>query len=158
MWFRQTGAEFTANRGEANRQAMCSIVEAGEIPGLLAYVDGVPAGWVSVGPREAYPRLERSRAAKRVDSEPVWSVVCFYTAARYRGRGLMRRLIEAAADYAREQGAAVIEAYPKDAALLKPTTGAAYVGISGAFTAAGFVEVARHQPARPLVRRTLKPE
>lgn len=70
----------------------------------------------------------------------------------------MRRLIEAAADYAREQGAAVIEAYPKDAALLKPTTGAAYAGISSAFTAAGFVEVARNRPERPLMRRTLKPE
>lgn len=91
MWFRQTGAEFTANRGEANRQAMCSIVEAGEIPGLLAYVDGVPAGWVSVGPREAYPLLERSRAAKRVDGEPVWSIVCFYT-----GRTVPRTRIDAA--------------------------------------------------------------
>lgn len=158
MWFRQTGTEYTANRGERNRQAMCSIVERGEIPGLLAYVDGVPAGWVSVGPREVYPRLERSRAAKRVDSAPVWSIVCFYIGARFRGRGLMRRLIEAAGDYALKQGAAAIEAYPKDAALLEPTTSAAYVGISRTFAAAGFSEIARSQPTRPLMRKTLKPE
>lgn len=157
MWFRQTGSEYSANRGELNRQALCDLVESGTPPGLLAYVHGSPAGWVALGPRSVYPRLKRSRAAKALDDAPVWSLVCFYVGSRFRGHGLMHRLIEAAVDYAEERGAAILEAYPKDAALIKPTTDAAYVGISSAFIAAGFVEVARHQPARPLMRRTLTP-
>ena len=157
MWFRQTGAEYAANRGEPNRQAMCSIVERGEVPGLLAYVDGVPAGWVSVGPREVFPRLERSRAAKRVDDTPVWSVVCFYTGAKFRGQGLMRRMAEAAAEYAGACGATLIEAYPKDAAEMQPSPDAAYVGIASAFVAAGYEEVARPQRGRPTMRKPLAP-
>lgn len=155
MWFRQTGAEYGANRGEQNRAAMCSIVESGQTPGLLAYVDGVPAGWVSVAPRTEFPRLDRSRAAKRVDDAPVWSVVCFYIGPGFRGRGLMQRLAEGAAEYAREQGAGWIEAYPKDSAQVQPSRDAAYVGIASVFAAAGYVEVARPQASRPTMRKRL---
>ncbi|MCL4243228.1 MAG: GNAT family N-acetyltransferase, partial [Dehalococcoidia bacterium] len=57
MWFRQTGKEYAAGRGEANREAMCSLIGRGEVPGLILYAAGEPAGWVAVQPREALPRL-----------------------------------------------------------------------------------------------------
>lgn len=69
----------------------------------------------------------------------------------------MRQLIEAAAAHARDNGAEIVEAYPIDAALTKPSSDAVYVGISSAFAAAGFVEVARNRPERPLMRRKLVP-
>lgn len=37
MLWRLTRKEFERQKGEANRQAMKTIVESGEIPGLLAY-------------------------------------------------------------------------------------------------------------------------
>ena len=89
MWWRLTRAEFQRMLGEENRRAAKSVVDSGEIPGILAYHEGRPVAWCSVGPRENFPALERSRKLKRVDAKPVWSVVCFYMAEDYRGKGLM---------------------------------------------------------------------
>ncbi|MGH2633656.1 MAG: hypothetical protein ACRDG3_09630, partial [Tepidiformaceae bacterium] len=51
MWWRLTGAEYSANRGGGNRDAMGGIVASGQVPGILAYVGDEPVGWVSVAPR-----------------------------------------------------------------------------------------------------------
>ncbi len=155
MWFRQTGKEYEANRGEANRRTMCALVERGEIPGVLLYADDEPAGWVAVQPREALPRLERSRAAKRPDDAAAWSVVCFFVHRKHRGQGMMRRLLDAAIAHARDCGATLLEAYPKDIDELSPSTDAAYTGILPVFLDAGFREAARHAKGRPLVRLSL---
>lgn len=152
MWFRQTGKEYESNRGEPNRLAICALVERGEVPGVILYSDGDPAGWVAVQPREALPRLERSRAAKRPDEAAVWSVVCFFVHRNHRGRGMMRRLVDAAIDHARSSGATMLEAYPKDLEELSPSTDAAYTGLLPVFLDAGFHEVARHAMGRPIVR------
>ncbi|GAB4395109.1 MAG: GNAT family N-acetyltransferase [Anaerolineae bacterium] len=154
MFFRLPSREFEANKGEANRRAMQGIVERGEVPGILAYVDGQPAGWCSIAPREAFPRLERSRVAKRVDDLPVWSVVCFFVQRPYRRQGVGVALLEAAVEYARSQGAHIIEAYPVEAAGDMPDV-YAYYGLAETFRRAGFVEVARRSPTRPLMRLTL---
>src|SRR3990172_1965762 len=112
MWFRQTRSQFAKEAGEPNRLALQSLVESGVVPGLLAY-DGVePVGWVAVEPRESFAALARSRILKRVDAQPVWSVVCFFVARSFRGKGLMTALLNAAVDYARQRGAAVVEGYP----------------------------------------------
>lgn len=44
MWGRMTGAEFRRTSGHAKRQAMESLVASGAVPGILAYLDGEPAG------------------------------------------------------------------------------------------------------------------
>lgn len=155
MWFRQTGKEYETNRGEPNRQAMCSLVERGEVPGVILYADGEPAGWVAVQPRESLPRLERSRASRRPDDAPAWSVVCFFVHRNHRGRGMMRRLLDAAIAHARASGATLLEAYPKDLEELSPGADAAYTGLLPVFLDAGFREVARHTRGRPLVRLPL---
>jgi len=92
---------------------MRQIVDRDEPPGLLAYVDGEPAGWCSIEPREKFGRLENSRTFKRVDDRPsVWSLNCFVVGKQHRRRGLMTTLLEAAIENARRRGAKIIEAYP----------------------------------------------
>jgi len=78
MLWRLTRKEFEQQKGEANRQAMKTIVESGEIPGLLAYSEKQPVAWCSVAPRENFPALERSRVLKKIDDKPVWSISCFF--------------------------------------------------------------------------------
>jgi len=154
MWWRSPRSEFSRRQGEGNRQAMKTIVESGAPTGLLAYVDGVPAGWISLAPREHYTALERSKLLARIDDRPVWSIVCFFVHRKYRRRGLMAPLIAAACDYACSQGAKIIEAYPIiTGEKAGPTS--TYMGIFPTFLGAGFIEVARPSPNHPIMRKNL---
>jgi GNAT superfamily N-acetyltransferase len=152
MWWRIKRSEFERQRGDANKTALKTIVESGEVPGLLAYVDSEPIGWCSIGPREAYPVLQRSRTLKPVDDKPVWSVVCFFIAKPFRRRGVMVRLLRASIDYARAHGATIIEGYPVEPREEETPDTFAYTGIVQAFREVGFVEVARRSAARPIMR------
>ena len=156
MWWRTSRAEFGRQGNEGNRQALKAITEAGEVPGVLAYVVNQPAGWCSVAPREAFPSLERSRTLKRVDDLPVWSVVCFYTARPYRRKGLMAELLRAAIEYAREHGAQIVEGYPIDPKHPDLPPVSSFTGILSVFQEAGFVEVARRSEKRPIVQYVIE--
>ena len=152
MWFRLKRAEFEKCKGEGNRRSLKSIVDSGEIPGLLAYSKAVPVGWISIAPREAFPLLDRSRVMKRVDDQPVWSIVCFFIAKSHRRSGISRVLIDAALDYARQNGAKIVEAYPVEPKKDKTPDVFAYHGLASSFINAGFIEAARRSETRPLMR------
>jgi ribosomal protein S18 acetylase RimI-like enzyme len=157
MWFRVTQQEFSrgAPRGGApgNRAAMKRLVSTGGVPGLLAYLDGRPVGWVSVAPRAQFGRIERSPVTKPLDDEPgVWSVVCWYIDRHHRGRGIGSALLEAAVAHAKRKGARVIEGYPIDPKHRRPSNAEAFPGLVSMFRAAGFQEVARRSPGRPVMR------
>lgn len=145
-------AEYKAGWGEANRATLERLVKDGAEPGLLAYVDGAPAAWVSVAPRGNFDRLRRSKNFAAIDDRDVWAVNCFVVAREFRGQGLMSALAAAAAEFAIERGADGAEAYPIDPG---PKTGAndLYLGTPRAFAAAGYREVARPLPRRPIMRR-----
>ena len=155
MWWRIKRSEFDGNHGEANRRAMEAIIRSGEVPGLLAYLDGEPVGWCSVAPREAFPVLDRSPVLKRVDDQPVWSIVCFYIHRGHRRCGLEGLLIDAAVDYARSRGGRIVEAYPVDPATGTFDTGSAFTGTTRTFRRLGFREVARRSKRRAVLRRYL---
>lgn len=156
MWFRQTSEQYRAGRGEANRSVLREIVERGEVPGLLAYIDGAPAAWCAVQPREAYPRLARSRVTKPLDDVPAWAVVCFFTKREFRGLGLQPLLLEAAVEHARRSGATLVEGYPFDPGGRRTDPGSGFHGFASTFAACGFDEVARRSKARPIMRRSLE--
>jgi len=155
MWRRWPHAQWLAQKGEANRKAMLRLVKAGAVPGLLAYADRQPIGWCAVAPRHDYPRFNSSRVLKPVDEQPVWSVTCFFVARAYRRRGLTTQLLEAAARFARKQGARILEGYPSEPKRDQPDA-FVYTGMASAFRKAGFQEVARPSPTRPIFRRALR--
>lgn len=141
MWWRERTGDTSRNRA-----ALCDLVEAGHEPGLLAYLGGRPVGWVSVGPREEYAQLLRSRRyGPWDDDEGVFSIICFYVHRDDQGQGIADRLLDAAIGYAAGRGAAVIEAYPKD-----PPD---FMGHPEAFAARGFA-FHRQADIRTVVRRT----
>ena len=150
MEFRLPPEQWLRGQGEENRLAMRSLVDSGEVPGLLAYADGVIAGWCSVAPRSRFPGLEYRRALQPIDDEPVWSIVCFFVARDFRGRGLMASLLGEALDFARERGASIVEAYPKEVPSVELAAG--FRGFVSTLRKAGFVEVARRRPAEPIMR------
>ena len=155
MWWRRTSGDFSRGKGAGNRAALRRLVAKGPPPGLLAYVDGEPAGWCALAPREAYTRLERSRVLKSIDDRPVWSVPCFFVARPHRGAGVTVRLLRAAAAHARRQGARILEGYPTDTRDRRSPDVWVFTGLLPAFQKAGFREVARRSRTRPIMRRLL---
>lgn len=144
-----------------NRAVIASLAGHDPAPGLVAYRDGRAVGWVSVGPREDYARLERSKVLARIDDKPVWSIVCFVVSRKARGQGIARALLDAAVQYARDHGATFVEAYPVDPSRGHVPPASAYMGPLGMFERAGFEVVERRKwnaatPVRPIVRRAIR--
>jgi GNAT superfamily N-acetyltransferase len=154
MWWRVTSSEFERESGDGLKAAMQTLVAAGPPPGLLAYLAGEPIGWVSLGNRDDFGRLNRSPKLKSVDDRQVCSVVCFFIDRDHRRTGVAAELLEAAVDQARTDGHALIEGYPIDTSNSKPGTADLFTGTLALFEQAGFREVLR-RGGRPIVRRDL---
>jgi GNAT superfamily N-acetyltransferase len=154
MFYRKTGSG--TGVGRENRKAMKALVDKGAMPGLIGYESGVPVAWVSLGPREDYAKLARSPVMKPVDDRPVWSIVCFFVDRNARGRGLSERMLRAAVDYARSCGARLVEAYPVDK-VGRSHPDDMFFGAKSMYDRAGFREVARRKPNRPVVRKQVRP-
>lgn len=124
----------------------------------MAYLDKEPVGWVAVEPRAAYPRLLRTRtvwSGRQEDKadDSVWAVTCFVTRKGYRKRGITYALAAATIDFAREQGALALEAYPMITQPGKEITwGELHVGSRQVFADAGFTEVSCPSPRRVVMR------
>jgi GNAT superfamily N-acetyltransferase len=157
MYYRKVGPVGVSKKhGPGNKDELHGLVRSGVVPGLVGYADDSPVGWISLGPREDYRKLERSRVMKAVDDTPVWSIVCTYVAKTHRGKGYQHKLLAGAIDYARAQGVRTLEAYPVD----KPERSHddfMFFGSRSLYERAGFREVVRRSPTRLLMRRGLRP-
>ena len=145
------GSTYRYRSPDANKEAFHKVVSDGPPPGLLAFEGEMAVGWRQLTPRNSLPTLELNRQLKRVDDAAVWSISCFYIRKGYRKRGVTTALITAALEMAQRAGAVAVEAYPLDAAL---TPSASHTGYASTFARAGFATVARHVPARPIMRYT----
>jgi GNAT superfamily N-acetyltransferase len=139
-----------------HEQTNCGDPDAPHTSGLIAYLDGEPAGWCAVEPRTAYLRLLLMRVPwTGRDEDPtddgVWAITCFVTRVGLRHRGVSRALARAAANFARDRGARAVEGYAmRTAPGVELTWGELYVGSRSIFAAAGFKEV-----SAPTLRRVV---
>ena len=165
-FFRIRNVDFQSATEATNRKVLESAVKTtaadGRAPGLVAYRDGEPIGWVSLGPRDDYDRLKHSKVLAPIDDKPVWSIVCFVVSKSARKQEVARALLGAAMDYAREHGATLLEGYPVETDGRRLPAADAYKGTVGMFERAGFRVVERRQanrttPMRPIVRRRVRP-
>jgi GNAT superfamily N-acetyltransferase len=127
--------------GKSRSELMRQQMEADPPPGFLAYLDGVPVGWVGVGVRTETPRLTNSRTIPAIDDLPVWAIGCFRIRTGYRRRGVAKALLAGVVEAARRAGAPGVEAYPIDPEGRRVDVSLAYVGIASMFDAAGFRRV-----------------
>ncbi len=159
MYYRVSGKEtgFTRPGDEQrarSKAALKALAKADPPPGLIGYRGDTPVGWISLGPRADYAKLAKSPTMKPVDDEPVWSIVCFVVPSEYRRQGVARELLDGAVHWARRRGVRLLEAYPVDKAH-PSASDAPWFGSKDLFDGAGFEEVARRKPARPIVRLKL---
>jgi len=152
--FRTHPPEVRARRLE--EQTACGNADAAATSGLVAYVDGEPAGWCAVEPRPRFTGLVRNnrvpwtgRDEDKADAT-VWAVACLFTRVAFRRQGVSRTLARAAVEFARANGARALEAYPMttDSTLLEEL----HVGTLSVFEQAGFTVATRPSPRRAVVR------
>jgi GNAT superfamily N-acetyltransferase len=168
QWFKTRPADWRSlpveeRTGRLHEQTSCGDPGAPSTSGLVAYVDGEPAGWCAVEPRTAYVHLSTrivwaGRDEDR-DDDGVWAVTCFVTRTGFRRQGVSRALAAAAVDHARERGARAVEGYPMRTQPGQDITwGELYVGSRGIFADAGFAEVSRPTKRRVVMRIDFPPE
>jgi GNAT superfamily N-acetyltransferase len=151
MFWKLRGKAFDENKGDRNRQMQKSIVDAKVVPGLIAYFEGYPIGWVAIEPRSQYPKLAHARVLKPIDDQEVWSITCLFVEKKHRRRGVTVALIKAAVEHAGSSGGRIVEGYPVEAQKDEAPP-FIFTGTASAFRQAGFVEAARHSPTRPIFR------
>jgi GNAT superfamily N-acetyltransferase len=149
MVWRRSAAEARLRGGPDRKRQMKTRIDRGIPVGLLAYLGIAAVAWVSIAPRTSYRNLG---GPEPKPGETIWSLACFYIARVHRGEGLSRRLIAAAIDYAGENGATVVEAYPVDAA----APSYRFMGFVSVFAAAGFAETGRAGTRRHVMRLALR--
>jgi GNAT superfamily N-acetyltransferase len=155
MSWRLPRAEFERQKGAANKAALRRIVVKGPPPGILAWSGSEPVGWCAVAPRQSYVRLAKSRVLRPVDNQPVWSISCLFVRKEFRRRGVSVRLLQAAAELAAAHGATIVEGYPVTPYTPNAPAAFLWTGTMASFEAAGFVEVQRGSPSRPIFRRSV---
>jgi len=157
MYYRESGKQALPTGKTLQllrKERLKALASTNPPPGLIGYRGRQPMGWVSLAPREQYAKLQRSPVMKPVDEQPVWSIVCFVVPSEHRHQGVAAQLLQAAIDYARRHGARILEGYPVD----KPGRSQddwLWFGTKSMFDKAGFEEVARRKPERPVVRLKL---
>jgi GNAT superfamily N-acetyltransferase len=159
-YFRMASKDYSACRPAARKDMLGDLVEAGERVGVLGMVDDVPVGWIGVGPRLGFPRLHRARVAKLLDGddpERIWSIVCIYLRPEHRRQGLVKVLVDRAVEWARDEQAELIEAYPEDDrdpdSRFNPQS---FHGRVTTFEACGFTVVEPRLRRRVLIRKDLR--
>ncbi|GGG15869.1 N-acetyltransferase [Rhodococcoides trifolii] len=124
--------------GEGSREtAMRKLTERNRPPGVVTYLDGIPVGWCSIGPRSDIPRLVKSRLIRPLDDTAVWSIICVVVRGGHRRKGVTTAMLEGALAYAASNGAPAVESYPVDPEGRMDLT-MAFVGTRKMFAHAGF--------------------
>ncbi|MDH5505685.1 MAG: GNAT family N-acetyltransferase [Anaerolineae bacterium] len=155
MWWRTTRKQFEGQQGEGNRQAMQTLVNSGQVPGIMAYAEAKAIAWCSVAPRGDYASLNRSHVLKRLDDKPVWSIVCLFVDKSHRGKRVTIGLIQAAVEFVRSQGGKIIEAYPTQPKSDHLPPVSSFMGLPAMFEEAGFVVCAEPSPSKVIMRRVI---
>jgi hypothetical protein len=135
-------ADFNRGKGRANRASLRGLVASGQLPGLLAYLDGAPGGLVLSRAAQCIPP---TRAGPRAPANRCRTGVVGGVLLRRPGAsppGCFVALLEGAASFARRRGARILEGYPVDPRESDYADTFAWTGTAAAFRAAGFTEAA----------------
>jgi GNAT superfamily N-acetyltransferase len=145
----QSGAD-SERPATAKKLEMARRISTGEPVGLLGYFGSEPVAWCSIAPRDTY-RASMSDPMPDDEKHRIWSVVCFFVSRRFRGQGLLQKLIAAAEAHAVNNGATLLEGYPVD----EDSPSYRFGGFLPAFEQARYSRVGHKGARRHVVRKLL---
>jgi len=147
-----------------NRELVFQAILARRHVGVLAYGEGHPLAWVSVGPLDDFLWGRPRAKALGVDAAATAGILCFAVAPERRRSGMQGRLLAALVDYGRKQDWEWVEGYPFDpkACEAHPRDKLGYPGFVKPFEEQGFKRIGPHWNSRPgyerwVYRRPLRP-
>ena len=165
MFTRLTGAELREFKAPQRRQMFEQLVKQGKktgvAPGILAYQDGKPVGWLAVAPRAMTPGWNSGKKSSAVEAEAdaadpaCWGASCFFVRSGHRKQGLTADMLDAGIELAKKGGASRLEACPMNDEDKRSPVGMC-VGPKRIFERAGFTKVLERKAGRPLMRLKLK--
>lgn len=158
FWRLEEGERFDDVKGPEAKRRMKKLVLEGKAQGLLAFAGEEPVGWLAIGPRREFKKLDRAPSLRIEDADQVWSLPCFFVHKEFRGRGVANALLNAALAELKRKKAKVAEGYP----VKPPRPGEkipaafAYTGTVPLFEKHGFEVAAERPKGKQRVRRVLK--
>jgi GNAT superfamily N-acetyltransferase len=156
QWWTLSAKQFDSSSRDERAEMLRAELTRMLAPGLIAYIDEMPAGWVRVGPRRSQLRFARMPVVRdnswpAADDETGWAITCFSVRKQFRGQGLTGRMIAAAIEFARTHGARVVEAYAVVPGASREAPNPLFHGTLSTFQRAGFETIARVGTRRALV-------
>ncbi|HET7839093.1 MAG TPA: GNAT family N-acetyltransferase [Rectinemataceae bacterium] len=85
------------------------LIEHELMKGYLGYENGRVVAWCNVNRKSAFPKLKEINEG----GEEVLSIACFLVEKPYRRRGIAQKLLSRIIKDAKQEGIAIIEAYPR---------------------------------------------
>jgi GNAT superfamily N-acetyltransferase len=153
MYYRLLKTDFEEGKSDnGNKEAMQNLVFGHQPTGILGFYEGQAIAWCAFAPREHFIKLENSRVHKRIDSNPVWSIPCFFVDKKFRRQGISVELLKGVIQYAKDRQIKIIEAYPTIPTKENLPDTFAWIGLYKSFECAGFEIVDRTSKNRPMVR------
>jgi GNAT superfamily N-acetyltransferase len=154
-WFMNKKEYDEKRKNGKTKKEMKKMVKEETVPGIIAYENENPVGWIAIQPREKYTKLANSKILAPVDDKSVWSIVCFFVHKNFRKMGVSTELIKNAYNFASSKGGTIVEAYPTETKTNNSAPVFIYTGTASAFKKAGFKEVARRSETRPIMRKAV---
>jgi GNAT superfamily N-acetyltransferase len=155
-WRTAKGERWDDIKGTTAKKRLHRSVQDETVHGILAFLDGVPIGWCTFGPRTSFVKLDRAPSLKCADAGRVWSIPCFFVARNHRRQGVATALLRHALQALKQRKARIAEGYP-----VKPDQDGQYIaafswtGTRSLFQKAGFVVVGNRDGGKQRVRKQL---
>ncbi|MDD4974313.1 MAG: hypothetical protein PHY93_08165 [Bacteriovorax sp.] len=139
---------------ERLRSCVIDRVKSNFHVGVIAYLDGEPCAWVSVGPLIDFFWAWKRVAQIGEDAKSIAGIMCFTVAPKFRGQKMQVKVLTALKKYGSEKGWTAIEAYPfSDEAIEKHGAALKWTGLSKGYESADFRKSGEHWLSSPEAKR-----
>lgn len=151
FWHCASHSAYTAMKQQP--ESLCSFmrqrIDAGFVPGVLAYDDEALVAWVSIARLNTVQWAWKRVAALGEIAGNIAAITCFTLAESARKQGYQRRVAVELLAYGRSEGWSAIEAYPFDDAVFAAHPEASWSGFERPYLDAGFARTEAHWLSRP---------
>lgn len=145
--------DFESGKTGGNFRNFVRRIDAGQFHGLILYAEEAPVGWISIGPKSEFPRMQVSRMMRTQTPGNAWCITCQLIRPDYRGQYLSDVLVNKAVEYAFDCGADWVEAFPSDPGANRLPPPFIWQGVPGPYLRNGFEVVSQPSPSRKVLRR-----